>query len=92
MLYTTEYTFTKKVPSYVDESALVSLVESGVLLSYEIKRGDDGSEVTFTFSPTPISGEIPPIKIVSADYYEDNQICGYCSRVPGSPHKSWCRQ
>jgi len=42
-------TLTKKVKGYVGETSLKRLVESGVLESYELIRGADGSEVTMTF-------------------------------------------
>jgi hypothetical protein len=45
----TTITFTKKTPAYIDESALKSLVETGILQAYELKRSGDGSEVTLTF-------------------------------------------
>lgn len=32
------------------------------------------------------------IIITSPDYFEDNVICGYCERLPNTPHKSSCRQ
>jgi hypothetical protein len=34
----------------------------------------------------------PAITISSPTYYEDNEWCGYCHRLPGSKHSAGCRQ
>ena len=32
------------------------------------------------------------IEIVTPRFYRDNEICGWCGREVGQPHKSYCRQ
>lgn len=32
------------------------------------------------------------IEITQPPYFEDDQVCGYCHRVPGTKHEMWCRQ
>jgi hypothetical protein len=46
-------TFTKKVKNYVLEESLKDLCEAAVIESYEIKRFEDGTEVTITIMLEP---------------------------------------
>ena len=34
----------------------------------------------------------PEITITTPNYFEDDEVCGYCQRQPGEKHESWCRQ
>ena len=34
----------------------------------------------------------PEITITTLNYFEDDEICGYCQRQPGEKHEGWCRQ
>jgi hypothetical protein len=75
---------------------LVDVFPDGITITKHPVFGTTVSdEVPFHVAPgskVPEAYEEVRLKIDGPPYFEDDEVCGYCGRVPGEHHAKWCRQ